>query len=240
MKKIIYLTLLFCSVTLLHAQKMKVIKSNGNIITTTQTTPEYDKINISGSFEVKLIAGKEGNITIKGDENIIPFLKTDVKNGVLNIKMEKNVTVKYDYKSSLEVTVPFTKIEQLTFSGSGNVYNNDKISNKTFNFVMSGSGNATFLGDFTSLKIVKSGSGNLTVKGETKNLDVTTSGSGNTNLFDLNAENTSAILSGSGNINVFSTKTIDAKTSGSGCIYYKGNPTSVDKKSVGSGGVFAK
>ena len=236
MKKLIYLALLFSLTGLLTAQKMKPIKGNENIITTSRLTPEYDKININGSFDIKLIAGKEGNISIKGEENIIPLLKTVVKNGVLEIKMEKNTKI----KSSLEITVPFTKIDQLTFSGSGNLHNNDKINNDTFNFIMSGSGNVTFTGNFTSLKIVKSGSGNLSVKGKTTNLDITASGSGNANLFDLNSKNIVTILSGSGNINVYSSKSIQAKTSGSGCVFYKGNPENVDKKSVGSGGVFAK
>lgn len=240
MKKLICLVLLLSSTILLHAQKMKGVKGSKKIITITRTTSDYEKINIEGSFDVKLVAGKEGTITIKGAESILPSLKTEVKNGVLYLKMEKNNRVSNNYNSALEVIVPFVKIEQLIVSGSGNVTNGDSITNSDFSLAISGSGNVAFVGNFTSLKIVKSGSGNLTGKGETKNLEVVTSGSGNANLFDLNAKNTTATLSGSGNINVFTSKNLEAKTAGSGSVYYKGNPADVNKMSAGSGGVFAK
>ena len=223
-----------------HCQKIKEIKGNENIITTTRATSEYDQLEISGSFDVKLIAGKEGNITIKGDENIISYLKTEVKNDVLEIKMEKNTRIKYNYKSSLEITIPFTKIDKITFTGSGNLKNEDKISNNTFQFVMEGSGNVNFVAEFKTLKIIKSGSGNLFVKGTASSVDVTTSGSGNANLFDLKSENANANLSGSGNINIYCNNSLQANTSGSGTINYKGNPENVNKNSVGSGGVFPK
>ena len=235
-----FLLLLLAFPMLITAQKSTKIKGNGNIITTNRVTAEYDKIIISGSFDTKLIAGKEGNITIKGDENIIPYLQTEVKNGVLEIKMERNTMVSYNYRSSLEITVPFTKIDEINFSGSGNLESNDPKSNDKFKFVMSGSGNTKFNGDFNNLNILKSGSGNLSVNGTATNLDITTSGSGNANLYNLIAENANATLSGSGNISVFCSKELNAKSAGSGSISYKGNPVNANKKSSGSGGIYAK
>ena len=69
MKKSIQL--LVCGVFLVsfiaHAQwssndKNKV-KGNGKVVTETRNTGDYDAIKVGGSFDVNLVAGKEGKIT---------------------------------------------------------------------------------------------------------------------------------------------------------------------------------
>lgn len=69
MKKSILILALLC-LTISNAQKLKKIKGNQKNISISRTTTSYEKISVSGSFNVKLISGKEGNISIKGDENL--------------------------------------------------------------------------------------------------------------------------------------------------------------------------
>ena len=47
----------------------KKIKGNGNIETETRSVSDYDKIGVAGAFEIQLIKGSEGEITVKADEN---------------------------------------------------------------------------------------------------------------------------------------------------------------------------
>ena len=69
----IALALALISFSFCEAQnwKQEKIRESGNQITSNRSTPEYDQIAVSGSFQVTLVAGKEGNISITGDENII-------------------------------------------------------------------------------------------------------------------------------------------------------------------------
>ena len=46
----------------------KKINGNGDIITKTRSVGDYDKIGVSGSFDVKLYKGDEGSITTKHKE----------------------------------------------------------------------------------------------------------------------------------------------------------------------------
>ena len=43
------------------------VKGNGNVISEKRSTTNYDKIAITGFFDVELVSGKEGNITIVHD-----------------------------------------------------------------------------------------------------------------------------------------------------------------------------
>ena len=94
MKKSIQL-LITCALfltTLANAQwrSNQKIKGNGNIISEKRTTTNYDKIAVSGFFDVQLVSGKEGDIIIKGEENLLPHIKIEVVNQELKITTEKN------------------------------------------------------------------------------------------------------------------------------------------------------
>ena len=69
MKKIASLLVLLILSAQLNAQMYsKKIKGNGNVVTVKRTTQDYDGISVGGSFDVILVKGKEGNITIEGEE----------------------------------------------------------------------------------------------------------------------------------------------------------------------------
>jgi hypothetical protein len=234
MKKTILLLALLCF-TVSNAQKNQKIKGNGITTTITRTTPEYDKISVSGSFEVKLIAGKEGNISIKGDENLLEFIKTEVSNGTLTVNFERGKSVQYN--SSIEITIPFEKINRLEFSGSGIISTADIISSDNLEIEVAGSGSGKFETNTTNLKISRTGSGSITAKGKTQNLEIISTGSGSANAFELFSENATASQSGSGSIEINCSKNLSANSSGSGSILYKGKPEKVGKHSAGSGSI---
>ncbi len=230
MKKSLLIITLFCF-SFLGAQNSK------KVITESRTTADYDKISTSGSFDVVLIAGKEGNITIKAEPKLMELIKTEVKDGELSVYFETPKLVTFNYTSTIEITIPIENISELSFSGSGNLTAANPINSENLQFTMSGSGNVKFETVTTNLKVTKSGSGNAVIQGKAENLKVDASGSGNANLSDLKTENTTASQSGSGNIKIFCTKNLLASLKGSGSIQYRGNPQQVDKDSSGSGSI---
>ncbi len=236
MKKIVVLLALL-NFSVSFSQKNKKITGNEKITTITRTTADYEGISISGSFDVKLISGKEGNISIKGDENLLEFIVTEINNGKLLVYFEKYKNIQYNYNSSIEITIPFEQINQLSFNGSGNLKNTDLIKTEYLNIEMIGSGNSSFHADTNSLKITKSGSGNLNGKGKTNNIEINSAGSGNVNMYDLKSENAGVIQTGSGNIQVNCSKNLDAKTIGSGTIQYSGKPEKISKNTTRSGSI---
>lgn len=236
MKKSILL-LALCCFTISNAQRHKKIKGNEIIKTIKRTTSEFDKIKASGSFDIKLVAGKEGSITIKGDENLLQYIKTEVKNTTLTVAFEKGTNIQYNYSSSIEIIIPIEKISEIEFSGSGNVSTLDALNSDNLNVEIKGSGNAKFETNSNNLKITRSGSGNLSAKGKATTLDIISTGSGNVNTSELISENVTASQSGSGNIKVNCTDSLSATSSGSGSIIYKGSPKKVQKSSTGSGSI---
>ncbi|WP_291967126.1 head GIN domain-containing protein [Maribacter sp.] len=220
------------------AQWGKTIKGNGNNITIERNTGDYDGVAVSGWFDVDLVSGNEGEITLNGEENLLEYIITEVKDGKLIIKTEKGVNLKTsNWKSKILITVPVESIDHVALSGSGDIVGKTKIKADNFSTAMSGSGDITLDIDSNSLSTSMSGSGNITLSGTTNNFKATISGSGDIEAYDLEADNVEATVSGSADIEVTANKSIKARVSGSGDISYKGNPKKVNTKTSGSGDI---
>lgn len=239
LKKITFtiLTITFCLSA--NAQdwwgNSKKIKGNGKVITTTRTTSEYDAIGVGGSFDVILIKGNEGNITIEGEENIVPYVETEVQGNTLKIRYKKNTTIKTTKK--LTVTVTYQNVDAISLGGSGNITCKGTLKTDELKTSLGGSGNITLAVDANEVTANIGGSGNIKLAGTSNNFTCSIAGSGSIKAYDLKIENLSATIAGSGSIRTTVNSKIKAKVVGSGSIYYKGNPTNIDTKSVGSGDI---
>lgn len=216
----------------------KRIKGNGKIATEKRTTSNYNKVYSSSSFDVLLVKGKEGNITIKGEENIIPLIETFVENNALKIKFKKNTNVSTTKK--IEITVAVESIQGVILSGSGKITSNFTLKEELINTTISGSGTIELLLNTSEVNVTISGSGKVSLEGDTSELNAKISGSGNVKAYDLKANKAAIKVSGSGNVKVNVVDSLSAKISGSGNIYYYGNPRYLNSKSSGSGNIIKR
>lgn len=216
----------------------KKIKGNGDIITKTRTVSNYDKIGIAGAFDVKLFKGKEGEITIKADENLMEYIITEVKNGELKIKTKKNYNIRGS--KTIIITIPFNDISAVSLAGSGDINSDDIIDSSDLKLSLAGSGNLNLNISSKNLTSSIAGSGNMNVKGDSKEFTCSIAGSGNINGYNLKASKVNVKIAGSGNVKVHAINEIHAKSEGSGNIYYTGNPSIEKTSSVGSGSIKKK
>ena len=238
MKKLA-LTLVLLCFTFANAQKKnnRRIKESGVQTTQNRTTETYDAINAGGSFKVVLVSGKEGTITIQGDENIITHIVTEVTNNELQISFEKNLSI--TYRSEITITVPVEEISGITFSGSGDILSKTTLNATNFNVKLSGSGDVDIDVNATKITASLSGSGDIHITGKTKELEAKVVGSGDIDCGKLVSENATVAVSGSGDLKVNCTNNLEAKVAGSGTIKYKNKPATMNKTVAGSGEIIA-
>ena len=221
MKKLIILFAIVLFSISSNAQWKKV-KGNGNVTTTTRTVSDYDKIGVSGSFDVKLVAGAEGKLTIQAEDNLLEYLITETEGERLKIKWKKGINVRTTKK--ILITIPFKDIEEVALAGSGDVTSNDIIESDNFKAALSGAGDFQLKLKVNSLKSAISGSGDMNLSGSATNFDCAISGSGDVDANNLVTDNATVRIAGSGDVSVHANKQLDAKVSGSGDVTYKGNP----------------
>ena len=238
MKKFATLSLVVLFTVSCSAQWGKKVNGNGKVVTIERSTGDYDAIAISGWFDVDLVEGNEGDVSLKGEENLLEHIITEVKDGKLVIKVEKGINLKpSSWKEGIHITVPVESINAVSLSGSGDIVGKMTIKTSNFNTSMSGSGDVTLDIDASSISASMSGSGDISLSGSTTDFDVTISGSGDIKAYELEADNVDANVSGSADIKVTANQRLKARVSGSGDIHYKGNPEKVDAKTSGSGDI---
>ncbi len=173
----------------------------------------FKKINLDISADVDARKGDKARVRITADDNILPLISTEVKNGILTISSKKS----YAAKVSIRIQIQAPEITQVILSGSGNIFL-DSVSDKELSLIISGTGDIRAVGSVDDLVSKVEGSGNLKLKG-------------------LKAKNCEISIDGSGDAEVFVTGSLDARISGSGDITYYGNPKKVGHKIHGVGDI---
>jgi hypothetical protein len=215
-----------------------VISGNGNVREENRDIRDFNTVKTSGSIDVEIKSGDSYVLSVENDENLLPYIVTEVNNGVLNIHYKSGTNISNDH-AKVFVTAP--SLNKIITSGSGDITVNGIIKNANqIEFSLSGSGGIDAQVDAPSVKVIGSGSGNIKLSGRTKDFDCKVRGSGDVNCSGLQSENTTITISGSGDAHVFASVSLKARTSGSGDIYYSGNPASPEIHTSGSGTVQAQ
>lgn len=214
------------------------VKGNGNMVTKERKTGDYDAISVAGSFDVELVSGREGNITISAEENLIKHIETEVKGDVIKIRIEKGYSLRPSRGKKILITVPFKDISKVSLAGSGDVFTkNSSIKANSFKASLAGSGDIVLDVDATTVEGSLAGSGDISLKGSATDFECRVAGSGDIHAYDLKARNVEVSISGSGDVQVHCDGSLKGRISGSGGIKYKGSPDKEDTKVSGSGSI---
>ncbi len=238
MKKLITLSLILLASTQMNAQWWGGgEKGNGDVITINREVGEYDEVSVGGSFDVELVAGPEGKITLTGESNLLELIETEVKGGNLSIRVQRGKNIRPSNRKGIQITVPFKDLSGVSLAGSGDVVGKAEIRARNFSCSVAGSGDLVLDVDAADTKASVTGSGDLTLRGKTRDFDAKVTGSGDIHAADFKADNVNANVTGSGDVSVYAAETIKARVTGSGDIEYKGNPSKKETKVTGSGGI---
>lgn len=230
----LFIALLLCA-TQLQAQKK--IKGNGKTTVIHKTTASYDAVNFAGNFDYTLISGPEGNISIEGEENLLQYIITEVKNNVLTVRTQNRIQLQTSRNKAIVITVPFEDIHTVSLNGSGDVYTKNPIVASHFNTSVTGSGDIVLDVEADAIEANVTGSGDLVLKGKTRALKVSVIGSGDYKGYNLEANDVQVSIQGSGDAKVVCNGHLKARVAGSGDIKYKGHPKTKDSKVAGSGSI---
>ena len=213
----------------------KMISGNGNVKKETRNPGTLTKINSSGTADVVITSGSNCAVTVEDDENLLPYLETNVENGTLQIHYKNGVSINNDH-ATIYVTAP--TLSEVATSGtsdikvSGLLQNPEKIS-----FITSGVGNIEGEVDAPAISVSISGAGTIKLHGHTKDFDCELSGVGHADCGNLQSENTTVSVSGVGDAHVFASVHLKATVSGTGSVHYRGNPQNPEIHTSGVGSV---
>ena len=201
------------------------ITPSNTIVTEQRDVSGFTGIDMSTFGKMVISQGDSESLTIKGSDNIVPLVKTSVKDGVLTISTDKNIVFTgINSDNVLTFTITVKDLTDLTLSGAADV-SMDALSTKDLTMVMSGAGQIK-LGDLTSesLNINLSGVGNVEAAGEVTTAKIDISGAGGVKAPDLKIQTAEITISGIGGAEVWVTDELTGNISGGGNVSYYGDP----------------
>ena len=192
------------------------VKGSGNLASETRDVDSFSGVDVSGVFQVEIVAQKDFGIEIEADDNLLSLIKTEVRGGVLRIETEKRVSA----SNPLKVRISAPDIESIEASGASRVSLADVKNDE--------------------LRVDTSGASKVSINGETANLTIEVSGASSIDAENLKAENATVDASGASHVSVFAVSDLKSDASGASKIVYSGSPKNIEKKSSGASSVREK
>jgi Putative auto-transporter adhesin, head GIN domain len=176
------------------------IEGNGKIVTEDRTIGAITEVRIDGAFDVTVAVGPAPSLTLEGDENVLPIVKTEESGKLLRIFPDGS----YSTRSPLKVRLSVPQLFRLSSSGSSTI--------------------AASGFDHESFKIDLSGSSKVALAGKVQSFAATLSGSGSLSAESLVADAVTIDISGAGKCSTTARRSVVANISGAGIITVHGNP----------------
>lgn len=104
---------------LLFACRKDVIRGNGNTIEQTRTVATFDAVEAHYDIKAVISYGNTQNLRVRGYENLLDILETEVVNGVLKLKYNHQYnTIR---NSNVVAYIQLPAIKKATTHGSGDI-----------------------------------------------------------------------------------------------------------------------
>ncbi len=194
----------------------KGVKGSGHLATDPRDATGFKGVDVGGVFQVEITAQKEFAVEVEADDNLLQYIRTDVRNGVLHIETSRKISP----KNPIRVRVSAPEIDNLDVSG---------IANVTLNEVKT-----------SSLSLDSSGASKIKISGETTKFTVDVSGATKIDAEHLAAVDATIDASGASSVTVNVSGNLRTDASGASKIHYTGTPANINKSTRGASRVSPK
>jgi predicted small secreted protein len=208
LKKIIILFLISVF-TLTGCFHWSGVRGSGDIEEEIRDIEEFDELDISGAFTVRVAVGESPYLQISGDDNLLKYVRTRVRGDRLIIDTKREINA----RKKMKINVSTSYLEKLNVSGANSVKIRGIDSDK-------------FRADI-------SGACTVSLEGETGVFDVDLSGATKLYADDFRADQVKIDCSGASKAEVFAREYLNADASGVSKIYYRGNPEDIRSDASG-------
>ena len=215
-RKFVVLLLVACGLVLSGCKFNRGIAGSGVRKTEKRDLKSFKAIDTTGAYEIDATCQKPASFEIEADDNILPLIKTEVRDGILFVSNDQA------YHSSkptmLRITLP--DLNSVASHGAGEIKIADARSN--------------------DLKIESTGAASVVASGTSTSVTISSSGAGKIDTSNLHAEKARVDVNGASSIDVYASEQLDVSVSGVGNVSYSGNPKVVNKHVSGIGSVSPK
>jgi hypothetical protein len=199
------------------------VQGSGVIKEATREVTAFSGIDVGSALKATVSIGPKASLTLKGDDNILPLVTTEVRDGVLVARIKSTTGVRTREPISLTITVP--RLESVKAVDASQV-RATIVQIQTFRIAAADASSVEVRGiDSDSLDLKASDASTVTVVGRAKGMTLTVSDASAIKAADLPVESVSAKVSDASSVEVRASGSIAGKASDASSIRVLGDPT---------------
>lgn len=179
------------------------VRGSGNVITEGREVSGFTAVSLQGVGQLEIDQTGTESLSITADENLLPYIKTNVRGGKLIISIQGNTLFNNVTELTYHVTVE--TIDSIELDGAGSI----EVSHL----------------DTDDWRVNLDGTGNITASGQANKQTVEINGAGAYTADELTSQEVSVRHSGAGTAVVQVSDQLDVRIDGLGTVEYIGNPT---------------
>jgi hypothetical protein len=201
------------------------VAGSGRIVSSTRAVDGFDSISIRYPAQVVVRQGEAESVKIEADDNLLPQLATDVRDGTLVIEnRERDWADLVNPSRHAQITITVTDLREIDFKSAGEL-RVEALETEALEVALSGAGEIELDElQVKSLDVALSGAGNIRAEGRAEELNLVISGMGSFEADGLETRIASVRISGAGSAEVRVKDELSAAVSGAGSINYYGSP----------------
>jgi Putative auto-transporter adhesin, head GIN domain len=225
MKKIAFIISFFC---------LNISAFSQNTVTENRSISSFNTVKVGSGIDLYLKQNNTEKLTVSAPSDKIEKLITEVKNGVLNIYMERsNWNWNWNNKTSPKVMLSFKDLNAIIANGGSDVYSEGRLLFDNIQIEANGGSDVKL--DFTAdaVECHTSGGSDAVLSGTTKYFKGEASGGSDLKAKELRSQISKVHSSGGSDVYIWVEGELSAEASGGSDIYYYGNPKSISKHSSG-------
>ncbi|WP_292270022.1 head GIN domain-containing protein [Butyricimonas sp.] len=218
--------------------QVKRIKGTGYLLVQARDAKQsFTKVSVQQGITLYLKQGTEFGITIEADDNIISYVKTEIKNGQLNVFLDPNVIIRSFTAMNVSVATP--DITDINVESAARLIGSSPLKVNKLDINASGAAVVKLEVEGKELDVEASNAAKLELKGAVDHLELELSSAATLKAWDLRVTDCEAGVSGAAKAEVYVSGTLEVQLSSAGLLMYDGNPR-ITKKDVSGRGALVK
>ncbi len=231
--KLLQTSTLFLLLFIFSNVQAQRISGKGEKMVKNHAVQSFDKLVLSGVFNVTLKQGNINKVSVEAQKNIQEYIVIEEKRGTLDIHFKKKFDLKRHKKINIEVT--FTDLQEIESSMVGNLNSDGTLHLESLIFDNASVGNTNLALDVKKLDMDLSAVGNVHISGHADKTNIESSIVGNLDASDLIVQYLDIDNSSVGNVRVHADVELAIDHSGIGSLHYYGDAQITALSSSGIG-----
>ena len=164
MKRVIVFLFIAGLSTMFASGQRREDRSSSGLKSEVRSVSGFSGIDASSVFNITVAKGNSESLTIEADEAIMQYVRSEVRNGVLHLYLDRGAERTTRNIRTLKAFVVMRDLESVSLSGASSLTANDLFSPRQFTGECSGASSIAVNVNTNSLKIEASGTGKIHLK----------------------------------------------------------------------------